>query len=724
MKAVSLVLFLTTLLYYESYAQGILPPVYEVQSDTAIWTDLPYQYWQILEDREGKLTLEEVANSAVSNRFHDSLSKIDQNVNVYWFRYSLKNGKDRPIYISIDGNWEFADTYIRKSNKSLVHFKSGTLRSWDERNGLKSINIFPDTLNPSEEILIYQRLQTKIKGIPPNFGMGYYGTSANIKSYYIDYIDNERKNHYRSIHLQEAFLIGLLLLAMFINIYFYTITKEKAHLYFSLFALFLTINRFFNILTSFTFWHKPEWQDNVTWLSYAWAFIPLFLIQFFRHFLKINEHFPKWGKFLLGMGILNFLMMVMNPILQKVTFSFGFNYNLLPFFIIPICILITLFIFIKQKNHTVRLLILGAIPYISLMISAEVFRLVSKALMHNFRMFEVITLTWLVFFFTAILLMRFDELRKQNSAKQLENERLAKEKEIERNELIELQKIQLENEVSERTAELRKSLSDLKSTQSQLIQSEKMASLGELTAGIAHEIQNPLNFVNNFSEVSNELINELKDERSKDKDQRDERLEEDILNDIELNLEKINHHGKRASGIVKSMLEHSRKSTDEKESTDINALCDEYLRLAYHGFKAKDNSFNATIETHFDPNLPKVEVIPQDIGRVVLNLITNAFYAVNERSKKGEANYGPKVTVTTQLTANSQVLIAVKDNGTGIPDAIKDKIFQPFFTTKPTGQGTGLGLSLSYDIVKAHGGTLEVETREGEGTTFVVKLSI
>jgi signal transduction histidine kinase len=286
-------------------------------------------------------------------------------------------------------------------------------------------------------------------------------------------------------------------------------------------------------------------------------------------------------------------------------------------------------------------------------------------------------------------------------------------------------------------AELGKSHENLKSTQAQLIQSEKMASLGELTAGIAHEIQNPLNFVNNFSEVSVDLAKELKEEFEKlDVSEKDKEYVNEIIGDLSSNQEKINHHGKRASGIVKGMLEHSRASSGKKELTDINKLCDEYLRLAYHGLRAKDKTFNAEMVTHFDPYLPKIEVIPQDIGRVILNLITNAFYAVNERAnllnlerQSGDANltdlaYAPKVTVKTHLTANSQILISVKDNGSGIPEHIKDKIFQPFFTTKPTGQGTGLGLSLAYDIVKAHGGEMKVETKEVEGTEFIIQLPV
>ena len=266
---------------------------------------------------------------------------------------------------------------------------------------------------------------------------------------------------------------------------------------------------------------------------------------------------------------------------------------------------------------------------------------------------------------------------------------------------------------------LEKTLTNLKSTQSQLIQSEKMASLGELTAGIAHEIQNPLNFVNNFSEVNKELIGEMKAEIEIGN------LEEvkAIANDIESNEEKINHHGKRAGDIVKGMLQHSRSSNGVKEPTDINKLADEYLRLAYHGLRAKDKSFNATLKTDYDESIGNINIIPQDIGRVILNLINNAFYAVDEKKKSGIENYEPTITVSTKKI-NDKTEIRVTDNGNGIPQKVLDKIFQPFFTTKPTGQGTGLGLSMSYDIVKAHGGELKVETTEGDGSEFNIQLPI
>ncbi|MBD0776299.1 nuclear transport factor 2 family protein [Maribacter sp. ANRC-HE7] len=267
---------------------------------------------------------------------------------------------------------------------------------------------------------------------------------------------------------------------------------------------------------------------------------------------------------------------------------------------------------------------------------------------------------------------------------------------------------------------LEDTLSNLQTTQKQLIQAEKMASLGELTAGIAHEIQNPLNFVNNFSEVSNELIDEMNEEIEKGD------LEEVkfIAKDIKQNLEKINHHGKRADAIVKGMLQHSRKSTAEKEPTDINKLADEYLRLAYHGLRAKDKSFNAELVTDFDEHIEKVNMIPQDMGRVILNLITNAFYAVNEKKQQKPKVYKPAVTVSTKRVGD-KIEIKVTDNGNGIPKHVIDKVFQPFFTTKPTGQGTGLGLSMSYDIIKkGHGGELKVDTQEGEGTEFRIILPV
>ncbi|HMG66179.1 MAG TPA: ATP-binding protein, partial [Chitinophagaceae bacterium] len=308
---------------------------------------------------------------------------------------------------------------------------------------------------------------------------------------------------------------------------------------------------------------------------------------------------------------------------------------------------------------------------------------------------QYFTIGTLIFLLVVILLIASIQWRNNNQKKKA-------------NTLLQKQKETVED-----------TLTELKSTQAQLIHSEKMASLGELTAGIAHEIQNPLNFVNNFSEVNKELLGEMKDEIEKGRFDEVKILANDVID----NEEKINHHGKRADAIVKGMLQHSRSSSGVKEPTDINALADEYLRLAYHGLRAKDKSFNATFKTDFDETIGSINIIPQDIGRVILNLLTNAFYVVNEKSKMKNEKYEPAVSVSTKKI-NNKVEIKVSDNGGGIPQKVLDKIFQPFFTTKPTGQGTGLGLSLSYDIVKAHGGEIKVETKEREGSEFIISLPV
>jgi len=320
----------------------------------------------------------------------------------------------------------------------------------------------------------------------------------------------------------------------------------------------------------------------------------------------------------------------------------------------------------------------------------EEFKKSAAAYQAKVRVYSVITILAFLSIVSFILLVAY---RKQQKG----------------NKLLKSQKLEIEA-----------ALLKLQATQQQLIQSEKMASLGELTAGIAHEIQNPLNFVNNFSEVSVELTQELKHELKSGNTE--EAVA--IADDLEQNLGKINHHGKRADAIVKGMLQHSQLGSGTKEPVNINSLADEYMRLAYHGLRAKDKDFNVELITSYDEKLPKVNMVPQDMGRVMLNLFNNAFYAVNQKLRTAGAGYKPEVAVTTSAE-NGHVIIGIKDNGIGIPDAIKEKIMQPFFTTKPTGEGTGLGLSLTYDmVVKGHGGTLEIVSKEGEGSEFIVKLPL
>ncbi|AII53492.1 hypothetical protein N008_16105 [Hymenobacter sp. APR13] len=329
--------------------------------------------------------------------------------------------------------------------------------------------------------------------------------------------------------------------------------------------------------------------------------------------------------------------------------------------------------------------------------------------------------------FAVIWFITFVVLAK-NQKKRLEAERLQHEEEEKARCQMEAQNAELERLVAERTAtlqqqteELQQALTELKNTQAQLIQSEKMASLGELTAGIAHEIQNPLNFVTNFADVSAELVQELEAEQRSPI--RNPELEPLLLQDLRQNLEKINHHGHRAASIVRGMLEHSRAQSTERQPIDLNTLADEYLRLAYHGLRAKDKTFNASLLTELDPAIGPVEAVGQDLGRVLLNLFTNAFYAVQKRQLRQPVGFEPTVRVCTRRLPTGDVQICVHDNGDGIPEAVRQKVFQPFFTTKPTGEGTGLGLSLSYDIItNGHNGTLTFDTEEGQGTEFVVTL--
>jgi two-component system NtrC family sensor kinase len=388
----------------------------------------------------------------------------------------------------------------------------------------------------------------------------------------------------------------------------------------------------------------------------------------------------------------------------------------------------------KKEFSAARPVMLAIFPFILLSVFKDLVEIINKRLYNTLDDILGVGILFAIIWMVAMLIVT------NRQRKALEKERLKTRQEEEQTKVMATLKEQLEVQVKERTSELtlqkealERTLNELQSTQTQLIHSEKMASLGELTAGIAHEIQNPLNFVNNFSEVSVELLNEMKAELRNGNTDDAVYITDDIIH----NLEKIIFHGKRADSIVKGMLQHSRKSTGQKEPTDINSMADEYLRLSYHGLRAKDKSFNAKLHTDFDKNIGKINVIPQDIDRVLLNLYNNAFYSVTEKKKSlsgislanvndgpSVAAYEPTVSVVTRKWG-SKVEIHVKDNGNGIPEEALDKIFQPFFTTKPTGEGTGLGLSLSYDIVtKGHGGDLKVKTKEGEGAEFIIILPV
>ena len=450
------------------------------------------------------------------------------------------------------------------------------------------------------------------------------------------------------------------------------------------------------------------------------SIVLIVLFSFLRKKLKTIIPYPEWDYYFqiglyISIGLL--LAQVLTPKVIRpyiVFISFGFLFAL--FYLL----------FTRKQFKPILYVVYALLPVTAISFVESLTKLISPSFYTKWgNVFDtagVFGFIWLgaIFIYT------------NKQVKALEKERLKSIEQEKELKLTTALKAELEIQVAERTADLtaqkkqlEQTLLDLTNTQKQLIQSEKMASLGELTAGIAHEIQNPLNFVNNFSEVSTELVDEMNEEIAKGNTAEAAAIAKDLRD----NLEKINHHGKRAGDIVKGMLQHSRKSGGVKEPTDINALADEYLRLAYYGLRAKDKSFNAKMITDFDERIGRIDIIPQDIGRVILNLITNAFYVVNEKLKampsalakqsdgmdlKLSVGFEPTVSVSTKKVGIN-VFVNVKDNGNGIPQSILDKIFQPFFTTKPTGQGTGLGLSLSYDIVKAHGGEIKVNTKASSG---------
>jgi signal transduction histidine kinase len=448
------------------------------------------------------------------------------------------------------------------------------------------------------------------------------------------------------------------------------------------------------------------------------GFILLIIIfSYLRKSLQSKTLLPQWDRFFFWGLILSIAFLVMQFTLkgsEEVTIWVA---HALLFYTIYLS-------FVKKEFQSAKSILFAVLPLAIVSFLQDLTRLISPSFYDNWKKYFDTAGIFALIWFLAMWIIN------NRQRKALEKEKLKaaeKEKEFK---ITESLKAALEVQVAERTAELtgqkeqlQKTINELRATQTQLIHSEKMASLGELTAGIAHEIQNPLNFVNNFSEVNTELIDELEEEINKGN------LEEakTLAKDIRENEQKINHHGKRADSIVKGMLQHSRSSSGVKEPVDINKLADEYLRLAYHGLRAKDKSFNATMKTDYDESIGDILIVPQDIGRVILNLITNAFYAVTEKSVRAKASadkYEPTVTVSTKRVKD-KVEISVKDNGNGIPKKIADKIFQPFFTTKPTGQGTGLGLSMSYDIVtKAHGGELKVQSMDGEGAEFIISLPV
>ncbi len=646
---------------------------------------------QVYADTTGLLGLEQIR--ADSTLPFISGDQVGRPINLaYWVKVTLRSDYEKDVQFRIAGAWwDYVIVYLVYANDSLVTVRGGLMSTPADRHGQSFATII---LPAHQSVSVYARLSSS--------GHFMRMTDVNLMlAPHRETLENERWFLYLA-----GILVGILVGFSFYNLTFSASGLDPSYVWYFvyLFALAVSFSGQLGTSTSYlTQFFIPDHplvglymkrlSDPVAWGS---------LIIFSIYFLNTRRAYPRLHWLLVAVVVLEILITA-----YRSTNLSLFGFAILVHLVAVGAVLFAAIVAYRDGYRVARYFIVGqALVFLGVFFSYSVnyLNLDLLAFLPDHRLLNFIKMTN-PFSFGAIEALEFS---------------LA---------LTERQHAKLESQVSQRTKELDESLHTLKAAQSQLIQSEKMASLGELTAGIAHEIKNPLNFVNNFSEVSKELLEEMKQELEKGNPENAKLIANDVID----NLEKVAQHGQRADGIVKSMLQHSRKSTGQRELTDINALCDEYLRLAYHGLRAKDKSFNAKFETHLDPALPKINVVPQDIGRVVLNLINNAFYACTERSRSApnqqpiansqqpDATYEPTVIVSTRNLGN-KIEISVKDNGTGIPDHIKEKIFQPFFTTKPTGQGTGLGLSLSYDIVKAHGGELTVETQEGQGTTLSIHL--
>jgi signal transduction histidine kinase len=702
-----LLFYISTLLF--SLAIQAQPGTTNSSNDSVYIADAKVQihdlknYTSVLVDSSNKLMLQEIASGKFNSRFQplsDTARLVAQPYITYWLKFTISSSGDiQNWWLLLYSNSEISEPiqqgyvdawFINRTDQNMEHQRTGVLvprsqKSIKENPGLNRI-FFSAKAGETKDV--YLRIYNEFSP----------GITSSVQ------LRNPISGFPSEKYLGIIFGSGAVFFFAIISFFFFFFVRDKAYLFFGLYAL--TLSHHYLILhpdIPFIDLYIPEHPYLVTpafMLLTIGGFI--FFALFGRSFInlpQLSKRVDTIFKWVTAVWIAYLITSLALMIITRRVFFYEGH------FIFIFLFLVFLIRIVFFKTILVRFYVAGALWLFC---------------------FTILGLFWydaafpigqggqiLIYAAGLAYKVRLNEkARAQAEVISLRNVELA-------NLYDESKKQKEEIEIQKKNAD--EALVELKAAQAQLIQNEKMASLGELTAGIAHEIKNPLNFVNNFSEVNTELIDEMHQEIDNG-NLKDVRA---IANNIKDNQQKITYHGKRADDIVKSMLQHSLSSSGIKESTNINVLTDEYSRLAYHGLRAKDKSFNATMKTDFDESIGNINIIPQDIGRAILNLINNAFYAVDEK-KKQNPNFEPIVTVSTKTVkpplGGLGVEIKVKDNGNGIPQKVLDKIFQPFFTTKPTGQGTGLGLSLSYDIVKAHGGELKVETKEGEGSEFIIQL--
>jgi signal transduction histidine kinase len=717
--------FIVTLV--RGFGQSV-PPAYEITTDTLWQQEVPDVHVMFLEDSSGKMTLDEARAAFQQGKmkpWKTEYSNRGLNQSEYWFYYRLTNKTGKPIETAFDAYSNKADYHVIRPDKNHEVYTTGDAISWKEKKEFWSSNIAPALMNKDETIEVFYHASLT----NPRFTQNFKIAIANPDRYARKYLADNEKELVTTQEQTKSFYSGIFLVAALIYFVFFFLVREKVFLYFAFFLLFLFLSS--THFASELYRNYPA-AVAISGLSGLISFT--IFLHFIRQYLDTKKHLPRWDKFLIAFSFL-FLAVGAADVIFSTDSGSKILFSLLALFVI--CLIATFFMLKNRQTTEKKFLLYAVLPFLmvfpvllvlvlwvvftrdqSIFINNKILNWVAGSLSTLMDLSYI----WMIISFSRLLFRRFTEQRQKILDQQREKEQILHEQEQEKIRLIEKQKIDLEKQVTERTLELKQSLENLKATQAQLIQSEKMASLGEMTAGIAHEIQNPLNFVNNFAEVNYEITSEIKTEIEKliPEDKREDL--KTLLDDLAGNQEKIRFHGKRADSIVKNMLLHSRKGNAQKEPVELNALVDEYTKLSYHGLRARDKSFNSDFDIQLDPSITTVDLLQQDFGRVILNLVNNAFYAVHEKSKTAGSNYKPLVIAKTSRN-NDSVQIEVIDNGNGINESLKDKIFQPFFTTKPTGEGTGLGLSISYEIItKGHGGKMWVESKEGEGTSFIVEI--
>ena len=675
---------------------------------TSDWKKTLITELEILPDEKNSYTLQQILIDSNIN-FIENKAIRPKGLN-YWAKIKLVNHAIQDEYLNFEtGYWDFASLFMISSSG-----KVDTLFIGIRDQPYKSIYL----LHKDESVLIIANYK----------GSGRFRLENNINLMVSKSIDEFKSKDF-SFYI-DGIIFGILLGLTIYNLFLYISLRDIVYFWYTIYLFIIGlgfISFFQNSPSHLSLYFLP----NHTHLSYylkkiADNFNSILLVLFLRKFINLSIKYSNYDKFLISLIFLQ-LAQSMFSYFDWITLS-NASRIYMGSFIRYSCLGIALYDYYQGNKKAIVFLIglvivcIGDLNAILAYKHIDIFWYLPHTPLVNYFRGPV------TFFFCGALeaiVFSFALAGKYNGL-QHDINRVRFEKEQDKQTMLAAQNETLEHQVKTRTDELTKSISNLKSTQAQLIQSEKMASLGELTSGIAHEIQNPLNFITNFSELNLDILSEIEGAPS------NAVIEESSFKNLKKNSEKIHHHGKRIDGIVRGMLQHSRGSHATKELSDINTLCDESLRLAFHAFRAKDKAFNSKYEMFFDPLVPNIKVDPQELSRVLLNIITNAFYTVNAKSKKKptienntpDTIYHPLIKVSTKSNSH-EVSIFISDNGEGIPEINLSKIFQPFYTTKPTGEGTGLGLSLAYDIItKGHSGELKVKSKEGVGTDFEIILPI